>query len=695
MASSVIGDLRVNLGLNSAAFQGGMQDATRQMEGFGAVAQRLTGVLAGVFGAGQLAAMADTYTSISNRLKVLGGDQEQVNQTIEDLNAIAGRTRAPLEATVDLYQRMSIAGSELGASQEQLMRFTENVGLALAQQGGSSGEAAGALFQLSQAMAGGIVRAEEFNSILEGAYPIALAAAKGIDRADGSVAKLRKIMLEGELTSREFFNAILSQTDELEKAFASTTPTISSALGRLRDNFTVFLGQLDQGAGASASIARAILLLSENLQRVAAYVATAATGFVAYRAAVLVSSIATKGLTVSLVALRGALLRTGIGALVVVAGELVYQFWEAVRAAGSVSAAFENLKNRAKAAFYGMLSDFNYVMGEIVGTAANGMQQISASLGVLGGALAQDAADGLYDVAAGFTDAGAEAERASADATAAIKPVGEAADEAGSAAKNLGSALGGVGDEAEKGGSKAKTALTDLQRVMEKLREENERIKQTAGMTEAQIAAWDAMREAGVSATSQEGQEISKLTAETYGIQQAKDRMDSFKDSVKQTFSDWVTGAGNAADAMKSLVNSIATNLLNSGIDMLFSNLFPQTSANPSGGNWFSNLFTGMFGQKNANGTHNFAGGWTQIHERGEEMAYLPKGSQIIPAGLSKQMAKDNGGSRQTQVQVIPSPYFDTRVTEISGAGDARMSRAQAKAAPRLNADNQRRRIKS
>lgn len=672
MASSVIGDLRVNLGLNSAAFQGGMKDATRQMEGFGAVAQRLTGVLAGVFGAGQLAAMADTYTSISNRLKVLGGDQEQVNQTIEDLNAIAGRTRAPLEATVDLYQRMSIAGSELGASQEQLMRFTENVGLALAQQGGSSGEAAGALFQLSQAMAGGVVRAEEFNSILEGAYPIALAAAKGIERADGSVAKLRKIMLEGKLTSREFFNAILSQTDDLEKAFASTTPTISSALGRLRDNFTVFLGQLDQGAGASASIARAILLLSENLQRVAAYVATAATGFVAYRAAILVSSVATKGLTVSLVALRGALLRTGIGALVVVAGEMVYQFWEAVRVTGNLKAAFYEMKADFLAVIRGMTGafvDFTWTLAEgfnsLTGTNLSGMSAVATQ-----------------SLAAMELEARGMASTLTTASTAAA---------------NAGKSMGAAGGAIEEAGDKAKGAkekVSDLQRVMEKLREENDRIKQTAGMTEAQVAAWDAMREAGVNATLQAGQEISRLTAETYGIQQAKDRMDSFKDSVKQTFSDWVTGAGNAADAMKSLVNNIANNLLNSGIDMLFKNLFPQTSANPSGGNWLSGLFTGMFGQKNANGTKNFAGGWTSIHERGEEMAYLPSGSQIIPAGLSKQMAKDKGNANRISVEAVPNPYFDVRVNEISGAGDARMARASAKAAPSLNADNQRRRIR-
>src|ERR1051325_6000398 len=232
MASSVIGNLRVALGLDSAAFQGGLRNASKQADGFAATIRGLAASMAGAFSVGALAAAADQFTQMQNALRALEGDQAAVNRTMEELNAIAGRTRAPLDATVKLYQRMAISANELGVNQRDVFRFTENIGLALAQAGGSSQEAAGELFQLSQAIGGGIVRAEEFNSIVEGAYPIALAAAKGINEAGGSVAKLRQIMLAGNLTSKQFFDAILSQTDELEETFGRTMPTISQALGR-------------------------------------------------------------------------------------------------------------------------------------------------------------------------------------------------------------------------------------------------------------------------------------------------------------------------------------------------------------------------------------------------------------------------------------------------------------------------------
>ena len=74
-----------------------------------------------------------------------------------------------------------------------------------------------------------IVRGEEFNSILEGAFPIALAAARGIERTAGSIGLLRTEIIKGRVTSEEFFRGILAGGDEIDRQFALTTPTIGQA----------------------------------------------------------------------------------------------------------------------------------------------------------------------------------------------------------------------------------------------------------------------------------------------------------------------------------------------------------------------------------------------------------------------------------------------------------------------------------
>lgn len=148
----------------------------------------LTGLFAGL-GTAQLVRgfldLSNASTTIDNRLKLVTDSSEQLEESFDRIREISTRTRSPLEENVALYQKVAQSQKELGASNEQLYQFVEAVGTALAIQGGAANTARGALIQLSQAIGGTVVRAEEFNSILEGALPLAQAAARGIEEAGG------------------------------------------------------------------------------------------------------------------------------------------------------------------------------------------------------------------------------------------------------------------------------------------------------------------------------------------------------------------------------------------------------------------------------------------------------------------------------------------------------------------------------
>lgn len=343
---------RARLGLDN--FSGSSQKASLSLQKIGGAIAAATGAVATL---GAALRGAEQYTRMTNGLRALGQSASEAAASLEAVAAIANRTRSPLEATANLYRRISTASAELGASQQEVLRFTENVGLALAASGTSANEASGALLQLSQAMAGGTVRAEEFNSILEGAFPLAQAAARGIDEAAGSVGRLRTLVVEGKISSDEFFNAILSQTDALQAAFADTVPTIGQAVTVLGNNFTMLTGKMDAAIGVSGAIAQAILVLADNLDRVAAYAAVAAVGFGgAYVASLVAAAGVTATLTGGLALLRTAIVRTGIGALIVGAGELVYQFSRLVGAAGSFGEAMSLLGDVAKGVWNGIVT---------------------------------------------------------------------------------------------------------------------------------------------------------------------------------------------------------------------------------------------------------------------------------------------------------------------------------------------------
>lgn len=225
----------------------------------------LAGSFAAYFSAREIIQVADAFTRVQNQLRVAGYEGAELADVQERLFASAQRFGAEYESVVTLFGRASQVQGDLGASQEQMLALTEAVGAALKVQGTSAQEAQGALLQLGQALGSGVVRAEEFNSILEGALPLAQAAARGIDGFDGSVARLRASIADGEITSRQFFEGILAGAPQLLEQAESATLTLSGAFQQLQNAVVEYIGGAASASGISGGLADGISLLAENI----------------------------------------------------------------------------------------------------------------------------------------------------------------------------------------------------------------------------------------------------------------------------------------------------------------------------------------------------------------------------------------------------------------------------------------------
>lgn len=240
-------------------------------------------VLAGAAGANALKNLADGYTRYTNQLKVAGLEGARLAKTQDDLYAIAQKYGVPLENLGSLYGRASQTAKELGASQGDLLKFTNGVAAALKIQGGTAAETQGALLQLSQALGGEIVRAEEFNSINEGARPILQAVANGIDKYGGSVAKLRQDVIAGTVTSKEFFAGFLRGSADLEAKAAKANLTIGASFTVLNNALGKYIGETDQALSITARISQGIAALANNLDTIVPALAGIAAGYAAMK----------------------------------------------------------------------------------------------------------------------------------------------------------------------------------------------------------------------------------------------------------------------------------------------------------------------------------------------------------------------------------------------------------------------------
>ncbi|CDZ60320.1 Phage tape measure protein [Neorhizobium galegae bv. orientalis] len=209
-------------------------------------------------GAQGFKSLSDAATGIDNSLKVAGLSGAELERVYQSLFAAATKNAAPIETLVGLYGRLSLVQNELGVSSEQLVSFSSNVALALRVGGTSAQQASGALLGLSQVLGNGKATAEDFNQVLEGAPTILLAAAAGIKEAEGSVAKLRQIMLDGKLSSKAFFDGFQAGAPVLEQKVAGAVFTIDQRLGNLKTALINATREFNQSAKAGETFGNEI-----------------------------------------------------------------------------------------------------------------------------------------------------------------------------------------------------------------------------------------------------------------------------------------------------------------------------------------------------------------------------------------------------------------------------------------------------
>ena len=275
-----------------------------------AAARSHVGSLAAVVGSGLGVAgvvrATDAYTKFSNALEVAGVSASQTAAVEERLFSAANENGVAISALTSLYQRASLSAKELGASQERLLDFVDGVTAALRVQGTSAQAASGALLQLGQSLGAGTVRAEEINSILEGVPIIAMAAADGMDEFNGSVSDLRSAVIEGEVSSREFFEGLLRGFGNLEDQAAEMDLTVGAAIQSLGNAFIRFAGRFDEATGLSDGLVSSIQALASGLDGLAKIIDP------------LIDAVQTLGVTLS-VAFGPAILR-GVKSLVIAIG---------------------------------------------------------------------------------------------------------------------------------------------------------------------------------------------------------------------------------------------------------------------------------------------------------------------------------------------------------------------------------------
>lgn len=289
MAGS-LGHLNIQLELDQVKFQSGINNAqgrvkrftdttTKQLNNIERSMNSLNRVSANLFKAGiagfgvnQLKGFADGYTEIQNKLRLVESASISSSKGLNNVFDIALKTNQSINATSGVYQRFAQNAETLKISQAQIASLTETVSKAVAVSGASAGAADAALTQFGQALGSGILRGDEFNSVMEQTPALAKAIATGLGVTTG---ELRNMAKEGKLTMDVLVPALERAKESVDDQFNTRILTISAAFENLNTSAVKWIGELDKSTGASEAFAKAIDEIAKHLTIVASLAAGA------------------------------------------------------------------------------------------------------------------------------------------------------------------------------------------------------------------------------------------------------------------------------------------------------------------------------------------------------------------------------------------------------------------------------------
>ncbi|MEP9180071.1 phage tail tape measure protein [Enterobacter cloacae] len=246
--------------------QRALADLTGQLNSAKASAVGLAGAFAGAYATGHLISLADEWSSVNARLKQASQSTDDFNESQRALMEISQRTGTAFSDNASLFARSAASMREYGYSSEEVLKVTEAISTGLKLSGASSSEASSVITQFSQALAQGVLRGEEFNSVNENGDRVirALASGMGVARKD-----LKAMADQGQLTADKVVPALISQLGALQDEYSAMPQTVASATTKIENAFLAWVGGANEATGATSALTGALNAISDNINTVA------------------------------------------------------------------------------------------------------------------------------------------------------------------------------------------------------------------------------------------------------------------------------------------------------------------------------------------------------------------------------------------------------------------------------------------
>jgi len=243
-----------------------MSTASGEASKFGTALTPLAGAIAGIISVQalmNLQKLSEQFTLLESRVKRLSASAADAKTNYAALIQISSAGGSDLTTTIKLWESLTASLTSLGVTRDQVLSLTDTL-QKIGKIGGSSAEEiSSALRQFSQAVAGGTLRAEEFNSIIEQMPELGRKIADGLGIPFN---ELRQQMLDGKLTIDRVLVAIQEQTGKVNAEFKNVPRSAADAGNSIVNAMGVAISKIDQATGASVALAKALDAVAKGIR---------------------------------------------------------------------------------------------------------------------------------------------------------------------------------------------------------------------------------------------------------------------------------------------------------------------------------------------------------------------------------------------------------------------------------------------
>lgn len=220
--------------------------------------QKMKGIAAtvgGMIGLKQALGTSDQLTQTNARLNnalIKFDDGGSIKELEAKVMASAQRSRAYYMDTAAAVAKLGTNARDAFTNMDEVIAFSELVNKSFVIGGAGAQEQSAAMLQLTQAMASGVLRGEELNSIFENAPGIIQSIA---DYLGVSIGEIRQMASEGQITADVVKNAMFEAAGDIERNFSNIPKTWEQIWTGMKNKalsiFAPILNKLNQIADSS------------------------------------------------------------------------------------------------------------------------------------------------------------------------------------------------------------------------------------------------------------------------------------------------------------------------------------------------------------------------------------------------------------------------------------------------------------